>query len=893
MSDQIPEAAQEAVDPSDYDPDAQGGVSYAKPKNLDAADESHPLYQRVVDRGVDEEEGIDPTSGATVPWNVPPQVLKHVSDGLYQSEEATIREFIANAETACRRVERGEANIVPDDYQPIIEITYERSKNLLVVQDNGIGIASATAVDVLRRIGVTTTRDTGSQSGQFGMGLASFLKLIGSQNSMIMKTHSRITDEDYAAYVNLGGFDPIIGGMPDGQYGTRFEMVPKSDINHEDIRSYVEKYSANLRIPVHYEEYDQSGEHAYDEDWNGSSLEDGYGADKLFTKFRKPGLLTAATSPDAEGETLLVSMPIERNDSTDHGTGTFNCPYKFDVRIEDESGAIVECRCDHDDHEGLTPVPDSEYAVMDPDQQETYIPASEVPKHDLTLPEPVTSRDTLQEHDEFWTWLSQTLAEKHEEECSETYNNFGSVEEVLNLNRRDLNLVVETLERLNYGHGTSLQEAVEERYDVTLDSDVANALKQLGTSVGLTERGENPESSMNVDWNTTVAAALREALPDGDVYMAVTMNYDKARIAWDLNENNQVVQVESEDDYDVYNDVFGWKRLKDIKLEHLHQYDVSDKLYSDLLGDKDADDVDDDMQEAVERAPPTPAEEEELNVTMAQSSYGQSRFTSKKIKKMFEQGKDLHVCEARDEKPGFRSRSNSIPDGTAVNKLILFPTNADENISDHYDLFDNYGDVQVAGANCNVRTYNYLKHLDGVLSIDGYIEDSWTAPLETQNGITSIGEARGKLIVHTVRPGYKKYFDGMWDEMPDAIVRQYNNKPGRQWEADWPDPDEAEYALLSKSDIWRYKPALKEAAGDGVVMINSAAEPEGFGLVDDRDSHNIGGAKFVFAAARLPEWDLNSNVVQEVQRISKLDKGGYEVIETLGKHHDNGGDLAG
>jgi len=323
MTDTIPEEAQEAVNPSEFSPDSQSGASYSKPKNLDAASEDHPLYQRVVERDIHVQEGIDPSEGATVPWNVPPSVLKHVSDGLYQSEEATIREFIANSETACRRVERGEARVVPNDYQPIIEVTYDRAKNLLVVQDNGIGITSATAVDVLREIGVTTTRDTGTQSGKFGMGLASFLKLIGSQNSMIMKTRSRITDEDFAAYVNLGGFDPIVGGMPEGQYGTRFEMVPKSDINHEDIREYVEKYSENLRIPLHYEEYDESGGHDYDEDWSRSPFESDYGADKLFTKFEKDGLLNAATSPDASGKTLLVSMPIERNDSSDHGTGTF------------------------------------------------------------------------------------------------------------------------------------------------------------------------------------------------------------------------------------------------------------------------------------------------------------------------------------------------------------------------------------------------------------------------------------------------------------------------------------------------------------------------------------------------------------------------------------------
>jgi hypothetical protein len=431
MTDSIPEGVEEAIDPSDFEPDARGGVSYSKPKNLDAADADHPLYQRCIEAGLDKTEGIEPETGMSIPWTVPPAALKHMADGLYQSEEATLREFIANAETAARRVERGEARVVPDVYEPVIEITFDRAKNLLIIQDNGIGIASATGIKVLRKIGVTTTRGTGTQSGKFGMGLASFLKLIGSQNSMIMKTRSRITGENYAAYVNLGGFDPIKGGMPQDTYGTRFEMVPKSGIDSQDIRTYVEKYSEHLRIPVHYEEIDEKGKQVFDEDWQRSSFESRYSDKNVSVTYRKEGLITAASSPDAEGDTLLVSMPIERNDGSTTGSSSHECPYKFDVRIEDESGAVVECQCDGVDHEGLTPVADNEYQMMDKQQQEHHMPVSELTNLDMTLPEPVTSRDTLQEQPEFWEWLSQRLTEEMENKCTSTYRNFGSVEEVL------------------------------------------------------------------------------------------------------------------------------------------------------------------------------------------------------------------------------------------------------------------------------------------------------------------------------------------------------------------------------------------------------------------------------------------------------------------------------
>jgi hypothetical protein len=418
----------EAVSPDEYEPNTQEGVDYQKPKNLNAASVDHPMYQRVRQRGIEEEANINVEDGDTVPWNVPATILKHMSDSLYQSDEATIREFVANAETACLRVdEDDEGYVVPDDYQPIVEVTWNKASNEVVIQDNGIGIASATAVEVLRNIGVTTTRDTGSRSGKFGMGLASFLKLIGPMNSMIMKTRSRMTDENYAAYVNLGGFDPIEGGMPEGEYGTRFEMYPKDcDV---DIREAVEKYAENLRVPLHYEEHDESDDLVFDEDWGGKTFEDGYADGTMTTTVEKSGLFKAVMSPDATSKTLLLSMPIDRNTGGD--SKTFESPYQFDVRLHDESGAVVHCECDDADHVGMTPISDAEYQMREPERRRGYVPESDLGSFDVTLPEPTTSRDKLQEDTEFWEWVSKRIDNKFKTECEDIFNEYAGIDELL------------------------------------------------------------------------------------------------------------------------------------------------------------------------------------------------------------------------------------------------------------------------------------------------------------------------------------------------------------------------------------------------------------------------------------------------------------------------------
>jgi len=436
----------EAIDPSEYTPEAQSGVEFNKPKDLKAAGADHPLFRRAIERNVITES--DAGSGKTIPWNVPATVLKNMSDGLYEDAGATLREFESNGETATLKVERAaeeeytdseieSIQLIEDDYQPMVEVYYRKDKNKVIIRDNGKGMESATVLDVVRKIGATTGRNSGDLSGQFGMGLASFLKLIGLDNSMIMRTRSRITDESFSAYINLGGFDPIVGGLSEGDYGTEFEMVFSGDLN-VDLRDEVETYSEWLRVPVHYEEYGSDGSLVFDEDWGGKRFEDTYDSSKYCAKFQLPGLLKVTMSSDAEGVTLLNSMPIDRNDGANHGIETFDAKYPFDVRILDESGAVVAIPDEDESYEtdsdfvGMTPVSDAEYNIMSANQKEGFIRESEVPTDAITLPVPTSSRDSLQKNSGFWEFCAHMVNEQFKEDSRELYSTFDGKEDILN-----------------------------------------------------------------------------------------------------------------------------------------------------------------------------------------------------------------------------------------------------------------------------------------------------------------------------------------------------------------------------------------------------------------------------------------------------------------------------
>ena len=356
----------------EFEPTFQEGKSSVQHKNLGASGSNHPL-------------GTDP-----LPFEASMRhLIRRVADDLYESWEATIREYLANAETACLRVEdfieNGEGDTlgveslygVEDGYEPRIEVTWDRSENKLIIRDNGIGMAAVEVDKIFRHIGNSAVRDSGKYSGQFGQGALSFVKIIGLDNSMVMTTHSRQTDENFSTYVSLAGPEPIMGKLSDGEYGTKFQMAPKDDF---DIRSAVEKFSERMRVPVIYREYDDEGTEVFNEDWGDKPLTDNYGDNDITITFDKyEQHFVAHCSDKASGDTLLLSMPIERN-----AAGTYGAPFNFDVRLLDESGSVIKSS---NGNEGLTPVPRSDYNRMLVESRDPYITESALSGNDVMAQE--------------------------------------------------------------------------------------------------------------------------------------------------------------------------------------------------------------------------------------------------------------------------------------------------------------------------------------------------------------------------------------------------------------------------------------------------------------------------------------------------------------------------
>jgi len=105
---------------------------------------------------------------------------------------------------------------------------------------------------------------------------------------------------------------------------------------------------------------------------------------------------------------------------------------------------------------------------------------------------------------------------------------------------------------------------------VEVSASVAERLAVMDNDIELAERGcVSPHLTGGRDRATVRDIIERQGR--GDVYMAVRVDAQKARLAWAMDPDNMVVQVPKTVYYERYSELFGWKRLK-----HLDKYNPSE-----------------------------------------------------------------------------------------------------------------------------------------------------------------------------------------------------------------------------------------------------------------------------------------------------------------------------
>lgn len=567
----------------------------------------------------------------------------------YDDPTAAFREYIANAETACIRRARQEliaCSSVPDDvdpmeltpaeaielaraytgYEPVIEIdhaAHESDFPAFQTRDNGIGI-SVEEFLVLRSIGLSASHDQGQDHGSFGQGVLSAFPAVGKHGDVNCVTRSFTDEQTYGFRMRIDGMNYT--DKTRSAYGTTFTFPSFGyDVRDDiDVKSSVAEFSEGLAVPVLYREFDATNTEIDNEEYTPTVLSERYDAEPIVWEDPN-GYVTAVMWPTvskhstANAKTYNCSMPIDRNDKSYSTTSSYSAPYAFDLRLNYEDGRIL-----HDPagaHTGLIPIAPRGYEQLDADEQDRYVPKDELTGDELRLPEPVDDRDRLKSgYSDTYRYISNRLDEAFYDAVRDDFAALADegLDFLSELDDRTGSLFQTAWQKVRPSSNRARQSRVTSAFDtvgVQIDDETASEIASALRKISRAPRFKTGVSRKRRREEQTVLAYLAQHAPDqdsaGTTYMSARTIHTtaKAKLAWHLHEDNQVVVVGSARRYETYADLFGWQKLKDLSLyDILESHPELDDATAKALerGDyfEDDDNDDDEPTEYTERTRP-------------------------------------------------------------------------------------------------------------------------------------------------------------------------------------------------------------------------------------------------------------------------------------------------
>jgi hypothetical protein len=414
-----------------------------------------------------------------------------------------------------------------------------------------------------------------------------------------------------------------------------------------------------------------------------------------------------------------------------------------------------------------------------------------------------------------------------------------------------------------------------DEYDVSDDvddlTDVFEVLDRRLTR-SLCNRSEPASNASQKRNRGSVHAAVLDN-ESHDVYMAKTLSSaNKIKIVWDLHEDNQVVQV---DEYDTWESLLGWKKLKEIP----HGSKQIREQYGDQLSPDVLEDVAGTNQSNSDTTPTTtqrsrgPAKTRSLNLGVSRSNRDRLRIDADEIAETFADNDSIDISY-----------------GVDADMLVLFPPSTDRLLSEHWWVAGkrNASGDYVAVANCIQGTFDYLSDYEQVLSIDEYIDysssHSFTTPYQTT---TLDGVDKSNLVLHLAGEEMEQVMAdrSLTPQMPIAL-----NNCAMIDSTEIPDADSMVYATVSYEDMFWLRPALRAAVSKGaaptvVTHGRGVRDLDGIGVKTASNSR-------LYARARLHNWQDETQlwrfIDQAAGRSLSFDARSRQLIETLGLTHDRG-----
>lgn len=197
------------------------------------------------------------------------QVLHLVTHSLYSNPEIFLRELVSNAADACDKLRfeaLNNAALYEGDADLRVRISFDESAKTLTIEDNGIGMSEAEAIDNLGTIAKSGTREftsrlTGDAKadtqliGQFGVGFYS--AFIVADSVVVETRRAGAAASEGVRWTSRGTGDFEIEPIERAARGTRITLHMREEgqefLNGWKLKSVINKYSDHISLPVQME----------------------------------------------------------------------------------------------------------------------------------------------------------------------------------------------------------------------------------------------------------------------------------------------------------------------------------------------------------------------------------------------------------------------------------------------------------------------------------------------------------------------------------------------------------------------------------------------------------------------------------------------------------------
>jgi HSP90 family molecular chaperone len=197
------------------------------------------------------------------------QLLHILVYSLYKHKEVFLRELISNAVDALNKVQfesLTNSDIEDKDLDFKIDITVDKDKNKLIIEDSGIGmtrqeiidnigtIAHSGTLDFVKKVTESDAKDKMDLIGQFGVGFYSSFMVA---EEIHVHTKSSIKGSKGLLWKSSGGNDYTISEKGKKNRGTRIELLLKADekefLEKHRLKSIIEQHSKFVPFPIYLE----------------------------------------------------------------------------------------------------------------------------------------------------------------------------------------------------------------------------------------------------------------------------------------------------------------------------------------------------------------------------------------------------------------------------------------------------------------------------------------------------------------------------------------------------------------------------------------------------------------------------------------------------------------